>query len=197
MTFLSNPVTILDADALVYSPTKILYNGLNYTNTTKDWALQGFWEYNYKSTEKKLLIAVAYNNLIAVKTKSNKVFKYIHTEEKERLLDPYTDEYNLKLSVVRTAFMGCLLKDLISQGKTLSSNDGQTLTLQPGIKSYSRLKYGNEVYRVSYNTESIMRFYMTKSRASEVWYKAVEFDKAYKHAEWRYFHESIKFKKIV
>ena len=112
------------------------------------------------------------------------------------------DLWYFRSAMIQTAFYGSLAR-YTEQLKTASFHEGEKHTIQmfpyqDMDKIYSFLNFGGTYYRVtSLSHKDIIRFFLTKARASLDWKKASRFDKEYHHQEWdKYFRKLIKYRKV-
>lgn len=123
----------------------------------------------------------------------------IHLIEHKMVTGHSNDEY-FKSCIIQTAFYGCLTS-LVPSLRTASWAKGEEhfMNLEQlrseGFSFHSFLNFGGRKYRINYEIEPIMRFFLTKARATLAPYEVTKrFDAAYRN-EWEYFRKCIKYRK--
>lgn len=105
-----------------------------------------------------------------------------------------------KDSLIQTAFYGALAS-YVNTLATAKYFEGPKFKIL--IDSYTRrppisiLNFGGKCYKVKYNRIEVMRFFLTKARASLADYDvARRFDFVYRGNEWDYFKNFIRYRKV-
>jgi hypothetical protein len=123
---------------------------------------------------------------------NNRMYFY----EYKMIEDEYEDWF-FKQALIQTAFYGALAKDT-KEFKTASFIPNKNILKDLPVRRYSRLVFGENIYRVSFNRIPVLRFYLTKARviANPDYRQAIRFDNSWKFKEWDWFKANISYKKI-
>ena len=113
----------------------------------------------------------------------------------EHKLTENAETWFFRSALIQTAFLAALaqqqplLKTAKWKGEPSFSLD---LT---GQECHSVLNFGGLYYKVNADSEAVMRFFLTKARASREFTTAKRFDATYNKKEWDYFKDAIKYRK--
>ena len=101
-------------------------------------------------------------------------------------------------SIIQTALYGSLAQYCTSlkQARWAPNFELEPRILDLDKPCYSRLNFGGTLYRVTFDATQVIRFFLTKARASKNWNTAKAFDATWKFKEWSWLEQFIHYKKI-
>jgi hypothetical protein len=104
------------------------------------------------------------------------------------------EDWFFKSSLIQTAFLGSLA-GLAPHLKTARWYDGEENYFTLPVDHHALLNFGGMIYKVNYDVEKVMRFFLTKARASMGYPSARQFDATYKGKEWEFLKDVVKYRK--
>ena len=121
----------------------------------------------------------------------------IYLIEHKMVQGDYESWYLLN-SVIQTALYGALAQYCTSlkQARWAPNFESGPRIMDLDKPCYSRLNFGGTLYRVTFDATQVIRFYLTKARASKNWNTAKKFDASWKFKEWSWLEQFINFKKL-
>lgn len=178
------------------APTADQVAGDSYANTATESHLvemQGCWSFESEKLPIELWFTLDEVNL----KRANNVHLIEHKSVRDGGLTEENQWY-FRSALIQTAFLGALAS-LAPNLKTAAfrASQGEYYINLSGMKATSVLNFGGQYYRVKFHQEEVIRFFLTKARASLNYKTAREFDSVYKHREWdQYFQRLIKYRKM-
>jgi hypothetical protein len=114
-----------------------------------------------------------------------------------KMVDPEASEWFFHSSLIQTAFFGAMAQhvDKLYTAKFYKGDRHEILLESKTLKNV--LNFGGKKWKVEFDSSQVIRFFLTKARASLEYDSAIRFDKRYKHREWDdWFKDLIQFKKV-
>lgn len=104
------------------------------------------------------------------------------------------EDWFFKSSLIQTALLGSL-SGLSPHFKTARWYDGEENYYSLPVEHHALLNFGGLYYKVNYDLEKVMRFFLTKARASMSYTTARQFDATYKGKEWEFLKDVVRYRK--
>ena len=110
-----------------------------------------------------------------------------------KMVDFKDDAFEIR-SIIQTAFYGALMYYGDGLLRTATYQPGKKYNIKLPARVYHYLNFGGKYIKISCDAEQVMRFFLTKARASMKFSTAKRFDDRYNKREHSYFKDFIDIK---